>query len=85
MRGDVRHAADNGQLGDRLVEGAVPPPLGERVLLDGPEGIPPALRGARPLSGTGVDCRKPDLMVMGGDQAGGVDGQDVVFGASVGS
>ena len=64
VRGDVGHAADNGQLGNRLVKGAVPPPLGERVLLDGAEGIRPALGGARPLRGTGVDRRKPDLTVM---------------------
>ena len=79
VRGDVGHAADDGQLGDGLVEGTALAPLGERVLLDGAEGARPATRGAGPLGRTGVDRGQPDSVVVGGDEAGGVDGQDVVL------
>jgi hypothetical protein len=55
MIGDIRHTAEDGQLGDRGVRGAVPPPLGVRVVLDRGE-------GERPARGCPGNSVAPELM-----------------------
>ena len=83
VSGDVRYPADDRQLGDGVVEGAAATPFSEGVVLDGEEGLRSTGRSAGPLSRAGVDRGEPDLPVVGRDEAGSIDGQDIVLGVPV--
>jgi hypothetical protein len=83
MIGDIRHTAEDGQLGDRGVRGAVPPPLGVRVVLDRGEGERPARGRPGEQRGTGVDGGQADTVVVAAHEAGSIDGEDIVGPAPV--
>jgi hypothetical protein len=81
--GDVGYPADDCQLGDGVVESAATTPFSEWIVLDGAEGLRSTGWSAGPLSRAGVDRGEPDLVVVGRDEASGVDGQDIVLGVPV--
>jgi hypothetical protein len=74
---DVLHAGKDCELGHCGAAAAAPSSVVERVVGDREEGAD-AARARVVDRRAGVDRREGDLVLVRGDQRGGIDGQDVV-------
>lgn len=83
MIGDIGDPAEYGQFDDRVRRRAAAPAFGVRIVVDRAECERTALWSARIERGARVDGGQPDAVVIAGDKAGGIDGEDVMGSTSV--
>src|SRR5215470_8332330 len=80
---DVARPAGYGELDDSSPERTATEPFGEEIALDRLECTRSALWSAGAQRRSRVDRRQPDTAIMGANQTGGVDDNNVVWPAAV--